>query len=446
MIAEYKELAREIIEFSRKQGAEQVTVTLGSAVSFQVEIREQKIELLKDARSTGVHVIVAKDQKRSSVSSNDLRIEVLKPLIIDTLGSLPFMGEDPFYCLPDPELQGRAEGNLDFVDPDYESYEASEKIRQAMELEQKVLKLDARLNSEQSYYTDSISHSVYADSNGFADGNTKNIFNIGISAFVEDHDPAGINTARKQTDGWYSCNRRYHKLDSLDKIAEITRERVLRKIGAVKPKSTEVPVVFSPEMARSFIGNLAGALMGENVFRKHSFLADKLNESIASSEIYLMDDPLLPEKLGSRYFDSEGVKAKPLVLIEEGTLKNYMLSTYSAKKMGMTTTGHASGISNLLLRPGNVTEQELIESVKDGLYLTFMSGQGANLTTGDYSRGAQGIWIRNGKLAEPVNEFTIASTFMDMLRNIHMIADEIDDRSSILAPAFKVEKMSISGA
>jgi len=185
--------------------------------------------------------------------------------------------------------------------------------------------------------------------------------------------------------------------------------------------------------------------MGENLFRKQSFLLNRLNESIADSKINLIDNPLLPGKLGSRHFDSEGVEAKPLVLIENGVLKNYMLSTYSANKLGMTSNGHSGGISNLILKLGDYPEEELIASVKNGLYLTFMSGQGANIVTGDFSRGAQGIWIREGKLAEPVSEFTIAGTFTEMLNNLKMIGSEVDERSSILTPSFKIDKMAVSG-
>ena len=159
----------------------------------------------------------------------------------------------------------------------------------------------------------------------------------------------------------------------------------------------------------------------------------------------MIDNPLLPGKLGSRHFDSEGVEAKPLVLIENGVLKNYMLSTYSANKLGMASNGHSGGISNLILELGKYPEEEMIASVKNGLYLTFMSGQGANIVTGDFSRGAQGIWIRDGKLAESVNEFTIAGSFPKMLKNLSMFGNNVDERSSILTPAFKIDKMVVSG-
>lgn len=445
MIETYKQFAQELIAVAKKMGADLVTVSMGSTTSFQVEARNQQIDLLKEAGSSGVHLSISKNKRRSSITSNDLRIETLTPLIKSTIETLPHMSVDEFYTLPDPSLQGRAEAELNFLDARFEEYQSSEKIKNTLQQEKQTLALDERLHPEQSYYSDLISQAVYADSNGFADGYKKSLFTCGMSAFVEDQDATGKNTARKQTDGWYSCARMYENLESTETIAQKTCERVIRKIGAVKPDSQEVPVVFSPEMARSFLGSVTSAMMGENIFRKQSFLVDRLGTQIANPCVQLRDDPLLPGKLGSRYFDSEGVKAAPLSLIEKGVLKNYMLSTYSANKLNMKTNGYSGGTSNVVLEPGPYSEEELIASVKNGLYLTFMSGQGANLTTGDYSRGAQGLWIRDGKLAESVSEFTIASTFLDMLNQITMIACEVDERSSILTPAFKIEKIAVAG-
>ena len=445
MVQDYKQFAQELIALAQKMGADLVKVALGSTTSFQIEVRNQQIDLLKEAGSSGVHLTLSKNKRRSSLTSNDLRIETLLPLIQSSIEVLPHMNADEFFTLPDTKLQGRAKAELNFLDSKFTEYASSEKIKNTLQQEKQTLALDQRLNTEQSYYSDSISQTIYADSNGFVDGHQKSFFTCGMSAFVEDQEALGENTARKQTDGWYSCARLYDQLESTQSIAQKTCERVIRKIGAVKPDSQEVPVIFSPEMARSFLGSVTSAMMGENIFRKQSFLLDRLETPIANPCVQLRDDPLLPGKLGSRYFDSEGVKAAPLVLIEKGVLKNYMLSTYSANKLNMKTNGYAGGISNVVLEAGPYSEEELIASVKNGLYLTFMSGQGANLTTGDYSRGAQGLWIREGKLAEPVSEFTIASTFLDMLCNIKMIACEVDERSSILTPAFKIEKMAIAG-
>ena len=451
MLEKHKTIAKDIIELAQKYGAEQVSVSLANSTSFQVDVREKKIESLQESGSSGIHLTVSKNKRRSTVSSNDLRIETLAPLILSTLQALPFMGEDEFYSLPDPKLQGRAPGNLEFLDPDFDKLCSEEKIKIALDLEQLSLKSDKRLRTDQSFYSDSISYMVHADSNGFLEGETKTLFSLGVSMIADDTESTtnvtsnSTNVGRKQTDGWYSATRFHKNLTPSQEIVDQACRRTLRKLGAIKPASQEVPVVFSSEMAQSFLGKIASALMGENLFRKQSFLLNKLNESIADSKINLIDDPLLPGKLGSRHFDSEGVEAKPLVLIENGVLKNYMLSTYSANKLGMISNGHSGGISNLILKLGDYPEEELIASVKNGLYLTFMSGQGANIVTGDFSRGAQGIWIRDGKLMEPVSEFTIAGTFSEMLMNLRMIGSEVDERSSILTPAFKIDKMAVSG-
>ncbi len=450
MLEDNKKIAKDVIDLALGYGTEQVSVSLAKSISFQVDVRENKIESLQESGSSGIHITVSKNNRRSTVSSNDFREETLAPLIRSTLEALPYMGEDKFYTLPDPALQGRAPGDLEFLDPDYSKLSSGEKVKISLNLEALSLNTDQRLKTDQSFYSDSKSYVVHADSNGFLEGETKTLYSMGISMIADDiesksNKSESTNVGRKQTDGWYSTARFHKNLTSPEDIVEKACRRTLRKLGAVKPPSQEVPVVFSSEMAQSFLGKIASALMGENLFRKQSFLLNKLDESIANAKINLIDNPLLPGKLGSRHFDSEGVEAKPLVLIENGVLKNYMLSTYSANKLGMASNGHSGGISNLILKLGDYPEEELIASVKNGLYLTSMTGQGANIVTGDFSRGGQGVWIREGKLAEPVSEFTIAGTFAEMLNNLKMIGNEIDERSSILTPAFKIDKMMVSG-
>jgi PmbA protein len=445
VIEHYKQLAQEIVEFGKKLGADTVSTSLVNATSFQVEVRDQRIESLKESGSAGMYVTLCKDQRRSTISSNDLRPETLHPLMRQAMEAIPFMGKDPFYSLPEPELQGRADAQLTFVDERFDEHTSEEKIELAMQIERATLAQSKQLKTEQSYYSDLRSHTVHADSNGFVDGYSKTLYSLGISVVAEDQAAAGNNTGRKQTDGWYSSARFLDRLEPMETVAQRACERTLRKLGAIKPKTCEVPVVFSAEMARSFLGSCASAMMGDHVFRKQSFLMNRLGESVANAQIQLSDQPLLPEMLGSRYFDSEGVRAKPLSLLENGVLRNFMLSTYAANKLKMRSTGHAGGLSNLVLEPGTHSEEDLIASVKDGLYLTFMSGQGVNVTTGDYSRGAQGLWIRNGQLAEPVSEFTIASTFQNMLRNLDMLGRDVDARNPILTPAFRIAKMSVSG-
>ena len=313
MLEDNKKIAKDVIDLALGYGTEQVSVSLAKSISFQVDVRENKIESLQESGSSGIHITISKNNRRSTVSSNDFREETLAPLIRSTLEALPYMGEDKFYTLPDPALQGRAPGDLEFLDPDYSKLSSGEKVKISLNLEALSLNTDQRLKTDQSFYSDSKSYVVHADSNGFLEGETKTLYSMGISMIADDIEPKSnesesTNVGRKQTDGWYSAARFHKNLTSPEDIVEKARRRTLRKLGSVKPPSQEVPVVFSSEMAQSFLGKIASALMGENLFRKQSFLLNKLDESIANAKINLIDNPLLPGKLGSRHFDSEGVE------------------------------------------------------------------------------------------------------------------------------------------
>ncbi len=441
----HQKLVEDLLKFAQTQGADIASVNLNVGSSFNVEVRKGEIEVLSESQSSGLSMTVSQSGKRSSFSSNDLSLDSVKTLLQSTLESLPYMEADEYYTLPNPELQGKAEGDLDLEDAQLADVPATDKISCAKELEELAFKQDSRCQCDRAFFSDTAGYSIYGDSNGFLELTSGTSCAKGVFLWIDSPDSSGENQGRKQSDGWYDSSCFYSKLQHNDDIAQEAIQRTLRKLDATKPKTCEVPVIFDRQTSRTFWKSIASALMGGALYRKQSFLLDCLNETIADSSICLYDDPLLPQKMGSRYFDSEGVKAQPMTLIENGILKNYMLSTYSANKLGMTTTGHAGGHSNLILKAGNTPESELIDSISDGLYITSLKGQGINITTGDYSQGAEGLWIRDGKLAEAVCEITIAGTFQDMLKNITMIACEVDDRSSIRTPAFKLKKLAVSG-
>ena len=441
----HQQLVEDILAFAKKQGADTTIVNLGTGSSFDVEVRQGEIETLSESQSSGVSVTISKDHKRSSFSSNDLSFESIQSLLKSTLEALPYLEADEYYTMPTPELQGKADVDLMLEDQTLPHLPVSEKISCAKHLESLALQKDSRFQCERAFFSNSTGYGIYGDSNGFLESTATTSCVKGVFLWIDSPDPTGENQGRKQADGWYDSSRFYSKLDSDEQIAEIASQRTLRKLAAIKPKTCEVPVIFDRQTARTFWQSIASALRGSAIYQKQSFLLDCLNQSIADESISLYDNPLLPQKLGSRYFDAEGIKAQPMPIIENGILKNYMLSTYSANKLGMQTTGHAGGSSNLILQPGEASETDLIESISDGLYITSLKGQGINITTGDYSQGAEGLWIRNGKFAEAICEITIAGTFQEMLKNIEMIACEVDDRSSLRIPAFKLKKLSISG-
>jgi PmbA protein len=257
-----------------------------------------------------------------------------------------------------------------------------------------------------------------------------------------------------ERDYWYSMARSVSGLEEPEYVGRKAAERTVRRLGAVKVETQRVPVVFDPRMARSLIGEIAEAIDGRAIYRNASFLAGQLGEKIASSKITVIDDGTIPGLFGSQPFDDEGVPTRRTVVIENGVLKSYLLNTYAARKLGLKTTGSASrgitgnagiGHGNFYLEGGEKSPEEIIAGVKNGFYVTELIGTGVNIVTGDYSRGAAGMWIRDGELAFAVSEVTIASTLQEMFGNIAEIGSDLEFRGSIAAPTLMIGEMTVAG-
>jgi PmbA protein len=267
--------------------------------------------------------------------------------------------------------------------------------------------------------------------------------------------PIASDESGMQRDYWYSTARKFDRLDAPAEIGEEAARRALRRLGARKVPTQKVPVVFAPTIAGGLLGNLCSAISGSAIYRGASFLVDHLGERIAPDHVTVYDDGTLPMALGSKPFDGEGLPTRRTTVVENGVLRSYLLDTYSARKLGMQSTGNAArgagdppGVSptNFYLKPGSHTPEELIASVPNGLYVTGLIGFGVNLVTGDYSRGASGLWIENGELTYPVEEITIAGNLRHMLADIEMIGNDLDMSRKIAAPTLKIGSMTIAGA
>jgi PmbA protein len=243
-------------------------------------------------------------------------------------------------------------------------------------------------------------------------------------------------------------------LDSIESIAKTAAKRTLRKLGSIKPETQNVPVIFDPMVGQDFLNIISSVILGSAIYRKQSFLLDMLNEKIAIEGLSIIDDGLMKDGVASRIFDDEGLPSRTNIVIEKGVLKTYLLDTYTGKKLNMKSTGNASrglgsnpspSTSNFYMQNGSKSPEEIIKSVKNGLYLTSVHWTGINYITGDYSRGAEGIWIKDGKLGQPVQEFTVASNMKDMMKNIEMIGNDLEFRGGTNAPTFKIKEMTISG-
>jgi PmbA protein len=266
--------------------------------------------------------------------------------------------------------------------------------------------------------------------------------------------PVAKANGSMQRDYWYSSNRKFARLESPKAVGEKAAQRALRRLGARKVKTCDVPIVFDPEISASLVRNLSSAISGYALYKGASFLVGKLGAQIASELVTVVDDGTILGALGSRPFDGEGLPTRSKTIVEKGRLQSYLLDTYSGRKLGMASTGNASrsvgeppGVapSNFYLAPGMHSPAAIIRSVKQGFYVTELIGFGVNMVTGDYSRGAVGLWIEDGELSYPVEEVTIAGNLKEMFQNIEMVGDDLEMRGRIAAPTIKVSQMTVAG-
>ena len=442
---ELKRLAGETVERSLAAGADTAEVSIIRETEFSVTVREGKIENLVESGSRRIGIGLSVDKRTSNVTSTDLSSGSIARLIERGIELARIMDRDEYAGLPEAGELGAAGGDLGIFDERTVSLTAGERIETATRLERIALELDRRIISDGASCSTAILTRAFANSLGFCEAYRSTGSSIVISLAVEDRPVAGENTGKKQSSWWYSTDVAFGGLNPVEEVAQRAVERTLRKLGAVRPRTCEAPVVFDPVTARDLIRWIAAAAGGGSIYRKSSFLVDRLGERVGSPLVTLVDDPLLPGRPGSRPFDREGVRPRRTPVITGGVLDSYLLSSYQARKLSLATTGHAGGPSNIHLEAGGSTPGQIIASVDDGLYLTSMSGPGANWSTGDFSQGAQGIWIRGGRLAEPVDGFTVTGTFPRMLAGIVMVGSDLEWRGATNAPTFKIDSMTISG-
>jgi PmbA protein len=442
---EMKELAGRTVKEARSLGAGTAEVSVSGSREIEVSARKQKVETLTDSSSSSIMITLSVDHRKATVTSNELDPESVRTLISEALELCRFMNEDEFFGLPEAGELGYPDEDLAIYDEAVAGMQTDRMIESALELEERACSLDGRIITDFAALSKGVYSEAFSNSLCFCEAFERTFCSIGISCAAEEESRRGKNLGKKQSSYWFSTATSLDGLESIEQVARTAVERTIRKLGAVKPKTCEVPVVFDPVTARAFLSHLSMAVNGGQIFRKASFLVDMKGERIGSEHVNIHDDPLLPGRLGTRPFDLEGVRARRNVVAERGILVNYLMNSYEARKLGDRTTGNAGGSTNFFLAPGRSKPESLIESVDEGLYLTTLIGPGANIATGDFSQGGQGIWIEKGRLSHPVDEFTVAGTFQKILNNITMVADDIDWNKRIASPSFKVARMTISG-
>ena len=442
------DVARELVARARAAGARAADAVVTESEGLAVGVRLGEVEKLKRARRRRAGLRVLVGDSTAIVSTADFTRDALAALATDACALARVTAPDPHAGLPDPDDLARDTPDLALWDPSVERVEPDDAIAWARAAERAALDASPEItNSEGAEVATDSGTVAYASSLGFA----RSYRGSHASLWVV---PVATRDGGMQRDSWYTSARALAALDAPEAVGREAARRTLRRLGARRAPTCECPVVWDPETATSLLRHLAGAIAGGSLYRRMSFLLDALGTPIASPAVTIVDDPLRPGGFASRPFDGEGVAQRRRTVVERGVLATYLLDSYAARRLGLRTTGHASrsvgdapsaGPTNFYLEAGPHAPAEIIRSVTKGLYVTELIGFGVNLTTGDYSRGAAGLWIENGELAHPVEEITIAGNLRDMLRGIAMVGNDLAFRGAIAAPTIKIERMTVAG-
>ncbi len=441
------EIAQKAVRQALERGATDAECTISEGQEFSANVRLGEVETLKEAGSRGAGLRVLIGRRMGSSYTSDLTPEGIQKMVESAVDLAGLTTEDPHAGLPEESELGSLSIDLELFSDTVAGLPADKKIEAAMRAEAAALSFDPRItNSEGGSFDSNVGGRVFANSRGFL-GMYQSTY-CSLSAV-----PVAARDAQMERDYWFTVARDFNGLESPELVGRTAAERVLRRLGAVKVETQKAPVVFEPRVARTLLGNLFDAVQGTAIYRHASFLAGKIGEVVASEKFTLIDDATIPGLFGSQPFDDEGVPSRRTPVIEKGILKNYLLNTYTARKLGMKTTGNASrgitgnagiGHGNFFLEAGEKSPGEIIAGIKNGFYVTELIGSGVNTVTGDYSRGAVGLWIRDGELAFPVSEVTIAGTLQEMLANME-IANDLEFRGSVSAPTLMIGEMTVAG-
>ena len=444
-----RSLAQDIVRRAMNGGATAAECVVREGDEFSTLVRLGQVETLKESGSRSIGVRVFNGQRAASTYSSDFSGESLDRMVKSALELSKITSEDPCGGIPEASQLGSLTGELDLYHEDVYSLPGPDRIDYARRAEKAALDFDPRIkNSEGGSFDAATGHKVLANSHGFVGEYRRSYCSVSAVPIAQTEDGA------MQRDYWYSVARTLSKLESPEHVGKVAAERTLRRLGARKAKTAQVPIIFDPMVATSILEHIFEGVNGDSVYRGASFLAGKLGQKIAGDNVTIIDDGTIPGGFGTSPFDGEGVPTRRTVVIEKGVLHSYLMNTYTAKKLGLATTGNASrglagtpgiGPGNYFLQSGPRTPKQMISEIKEGLYVTEFLGHGANLVTGDYSRGASGLWISGGEFAYPVEEITVAGNLKEMFFNISEIANDLEFRGSVASPTLRIDGLTVGG-
>jgi PmbA protein len=437
-VSELKAVVASTLAEAKQAGASQAEADASLQRGLSVTVRLGEVETIEFHRDRGLSVTVYFGQAKGSASTADLRPEAVRETVAKASAIAKHTSEDPYAGLADPAELATRIPQLDLYHP--WEIEAEQAIELARECEAAGLACDARLkNSEGATVSTGSGARVHGNSSGFLEGLTSTSHSLACALIGQERDDM-------QRDYWYSISRNPTGLESAQAIGRRAAERTLRRLGARQLSTRRAPILFAPEMARGLLGSFIAAIRGPAQYRRASFLLDAAGQQVLPSFLSLVERPHLLQGLASSPYDAEGVTTRDRELVQGGVLQGYVLGSYSARKLGLRTTGNAGGIHNLLVESGKTGSfEQLLRQMGSGFFVTELMGDGVNAVTGDYSRGASGFWVENGAIAYPVHEITIAGNMRDMLRSIVAVGTDVDTQGAIRTGSILLEAMTIAG-
>ncbi|NMG77634.1 metalloprotease PmbA [Aromatoleum diolicum] len=435
--ARLQEIASDVLKFAKKRGASACETDVSEGFGQSATVRKGEVDTIEYNRDKGIGVTVYVGQQRGHASTSDFSKAALKATVDAAVSIARFTAPDPCAGLADAGLMAHDCPDLDLHHPWRPSVEDA--ISTARHCEEAAFAVSPKVtNSEGASVSTQESHFVSANSAGFMGGYASSRHSVSCSVIAGEGDSM-------QREYWYDTRRDARELTSAESVGQRAAERALARLGARKIKTCEAPVLFEAPLAVALIGNFVHAVSGGSLYRKSSFLLDSLGQPVFSPIVNISERPHLPKAFGSSPFDSDGVATHDREVVIDGVLQGYFLSTYSARKLGLQTTGNAGGSHNLIVGAGDMDFPSLVKHMDRGLVVTELLGHGVNYVTGDYSRGAAGFWVEKGKIKHAVEEITIAGNLRDIFRSIVAIGNDALPRGSKHCGSILIERMKIAG-
>jgi PmbA protein len=430
-------VAEQAVECARRLGADQAEVGVSYEEGLSVTVRMGELESVERQRDRGIAVTVYRDKRKGSASTTDFSARSIEDTVRKALSIGSFTAPDEYAGLADASLMAVAPADLDLYHP--WSVDVDRATELALRSENAARGYDARIaNSEGATVTSGVGQRVYANTHGFIGGYPTSTHSTSCSVLAKSGDSL-------ERDYWYSVSRDAAELETPESVGAEAARRAVQRLNARSVATRKVPVIYPAEIAKGLFGHLVAAIRGTAQYRRASFLLDAAGTQVLPAFIDIEENPWIPRALASAAFDSEGVATKPRRLVMQGVLEGYVLSSYSARRLGLETTGNAGGVHNLIVKPTAGGLAELIAGCDEAFVVGELLGQGVNTVTGDYSRGAAGFWVERGAIAHPVHEVTIAGNLKDMFREIQAVGSDIDVRGTVRCGAVRIDGLTLAG-